>query len=94
MHSLTLALDGGEWSASHPGRLCYPLDRRLGGPQSWSGCGGEEKNTQPLPGLEPPIIQPVAQRYTTELSRLSVHRNEKYILLRTKFLYMRKITKF
>jgi hypothetical protein len=22
------------------------------------------------PGLEPPIIQPVAQRYTTELSRL------------------------
>jgi hypothetical protein len=26
--------------------------------------------TRPLPGLEPPIIQPVAQRYTTELSRL------------------------
>jgi hypothetical protein len=26
--------------------------------------------SQPLPGLEPPIIQPVAQRYTTELSRL------------------------
>jgi hypothetical protein len=22
----------------------YPLDRRPGGPQSWSGCGGEEKN--------------------------------------------------
>jgi hypothetical protein len=48
----------------------YPLDRRLGGPQSRSGRGGEEKNSQPLPGLEPPIIQPVAQRYTTELSRL------------------------
>jgi hypothetical protein len=27
----------------------------------------EEK--EPLPGLEPPIIQPVAQGYTTELSR-------------------------
>jgi hypothetical protein len=23
----------------------YPLDRRLGGPQSWSGRGGEEENT-------------------------------------------------
>jgi len=26
----------------------YPLDRRLGGPLSWSGCGGEEKNSQLL----------------------------------------------
>jgi hypothetical protein len=40
----------------------------LGGPQSRSGRGGEEKNSQPLPGLEPPIIQLVAQRCTTELS--------------------------
>jgi hypothetical protein len=42
----------------------YPLDRRLG------GHGSEEKNSQPLSGTEPPIIQPVAQRYTAELSRL------------------------
>jgi hypothetical protein len=42
-----------------------------GGPQSQSGRSGEEKNSQPLPGLEHPIIQPVAQRYTTELSWLS-----------------------
>jgi hypothetical protein len=28
----------------------YPLHRRLGGSQSWSGCGGEEKNSQPLLG--------------------------------------------
>jgi hypothetical protein len=28
---------------------------RLGGPQSRSGRGGEEKNFQPLPGLEPRI---------------------------------------
>jgi hypothetical protein len=48
----------------------YLIDRRLGGPQSRSGRGGEEKNSQPLPGLEPPIIQPVAQRYTTEIPRL------------------------
>jgi hypothetical protein len=43
------------------------LDRRLGGPQSQSGRGGEEKNSQPLPGLEPLIMQLVAQSYTTEV---------------------------
>jgi hypothetical protein len=47
-----------------------PIGRKLGGPQSRSGGGGEEKNSQLLPGLEPQIIQPVAQRYSTELSRL------------------------
>jgi hypothetical protein len=40
------------------------------GPQSLSGSSGEEKNSQPQPGLEPPIIQSVTQRYTTELSGL------------------------
>jgi hypothetical protein len=102
---LTLALDGGEWSASHfghfilgerapgihwirgwvgpwpvekrinlsplPGtepwflsftlwpifpwgkRTRYPLDRRLGGPQSLRGRCGEEKNPLPLLGMEP-----------------------------------------
>jgi hypothetical protein len=34
----------------------YPLDRRLGGLQNRSGHSGEQKNSQPLPGLEPPII--------------------------------------
>jgi hypothetical protein len=47
-----------------------PLDRRLSEPQSQFGHGGEEKNSQPQPGLEPPIIQPVGQRYATELSWL------------------------
>jgi hypothetical protein len=45
----------------------YPLVRRLGGPQSRSGRGGGGKNSQPLSGLEPPIIQPVAQRCTTAI---------------------------
>jgi hypothetical protein len=31
----------------------YPLDRRLDEPQSRSGDGGEEKNFQPPPGIEP-----------------------------------------
>jgi hypothetical protein len=30
-----------------------PLDRRLGGPQKRSGHGGEEKNSQSPPGIEP-----------------------------------------
>jgi hypothetical protein len=31
----------------------YPLNSRLGGPQSSSGHSGEEKNSQPPPGIEP-----------------------------------------
>jgi hypothetical protein len=30
-----------------------PMDRRLIGPQSRSGRGGEEKNSQPPLGIEP-----------------------------------------
>jgi hypothetical protein len=33
-------------------RPWYPLDRRLGGPQSRSGRGGKEENSQPPPGTE------------------------------------------
>jgi hypothetical protein len=54
----------------HEKNPLYPLDRRLGKPQSRSRRAGEEKNSQPLPALEHLIIQPVVQRYTTELSRL------------------------
>jgi hypothetical protein len=44
----------------------YPLDRRLGGPQSRSGHGGKDKNSQPLRESNrwTPIAQPVARRYT------------------------------
>jgi hypothetical protein len=73
--SILPILDGSEWSASRPGRFTprrkspwYPMDRRLGGLQSRSGRGIEEKNFQPLTGLELPITQPVIQCYTTELS--------------------------
>jgi len=30
----------------------YPLDRRLSGPQSQPEHDSEEKNSQPLPGME------------------------------------------
>jgi hypothetical protein len=54
-------------AALTPGKeSCYPLARRLGGPQSRSGRGGEEKNSKPPQESNPrtPIVQPVAQRYT------------------------------
>jgi hypothetical protein len=50
------------------GQLHVPAAGKLSGPQSRSERGGEEKNSQPLMGLEPPIIQPAAERHTTELS--------------------------
>jgi hypothetical protein len=40
--------------------LWYLLDGKVGGLQSRFGRGGEEKNSQLLPELEPLIIQPVA----------------------------------
>jgi hypothetical protein len=55
---LTSALDGvnGQLQAlaalSQRNSPCYPLNKRLGGPQSSSGSGGEEKNSQPPPGIE------------------------------------------
>jgi hypothetical protein len=58
-----------------PRPLCLPGKERhcMGG---WvsprSGRGGEEKYFQTLRGLEPPIVRPVAQRYTAELTRLLV----------------------
>jgi hypothetical protein len=67
IHSLTSALDGGEWLVSRPGRF---TSRERGPGTHWIGGwvgptagldAGEEKNSQRLPGLEPPIIQPVSQ---------------------------------
>jgi hypothetical protein len=45
----------------HPEKnnLRYPLDRRLGGPQSRSGSGAEEKKIPAPPGNQTPVVQPV-----------------------------------
>jgi hypothetical protein len=54
LHALaTLPLGKSPW---------YPLDRRLGGPQTKSGRCSKEKNVLPLPGIEPwfLVIQPAA----------------------------------
>jgi hypothetical protein len=74
---MTSALDGDEWLASSPGRFnpkeTVPATHWIGGwvsPRAGLDAMVKRKNSQPLPGLEPLIIQPVAQRYTTELFRL------------------------
>jgi hypothetical protein len=59
----------------------YPLDRRLGGPQSHSGRGGEERNPQPPPGIEP--YNPYRPARSPALYRLSYR--AKYFILRRTF---------
>ena len=48
-------------AALPPGKTRYPLYRRLGGPQGWSG---RVRKISPLPGFDPRAVQPVASRYT------------------------------
>jgi hypothetical protein len=59
MHSLTTALDGGEWSASRPSRF---TPRKITPDTHWleaewvqsrSGHGVEEKKSRSPPGIEP-----------------------------------------
>jgi hypothetical protein len=45
----------------------YPLERWLGGAHNQTERGGKDKNSQPLRGLKPPIIWPVAKRYTIQV---------------------------
>jgi hypothetical protein len=49
----------------------YPLDRGLGRPRSRSARGGEEKNSQPPPGIEPQ--NPDRPARSPALYRLSYH---------------------
>jgi hypothetical protein len=59
---LTSALYGVEWSASLPSH--FTPRKRDPVTQSRSGHGGEKKNSQSLPGLEPPTIQPGSSSIT------------------------------
>jgi hypothetical protein len=64
---LTSALTGGEWLVLPPEKEPrYPLDRRLGGPQSRSGRRGKEKilGSTETRNATSSVVQPVASRYT------------------------------
>ena len=68
---MTSALEGGEWSAAHPGRTLspektrYPLYRRLGGPRA----GLDGRKISPPPGFDPRTVQSVVSRYTDWATR-------------------------
>jgi hypothetical protein len=65
--SLTSSLDVDGWSKPRPGRSTpvketrYPLRRKLGGLQGWSG---RVRKISPPPGFDPRTFQPVVSRYT------------------------------
>jgi hypothetical protein len=72
-HSLTSGLDGGEWSASRPGRFTLreraPVTHCIGGwvgPRAVLDTMVKRKIPSPRRESNPrtPIVQPVAQRYT------------------------------
>ena len=52
-----------------PGNTRYPLYRRLGGPQ---GRYGWVRKISAPPAFDPRTVQPVASRYTDELSRPAI----------------------
>jgi len=65
-----LALGGDECSFLHPchfitpGKIpWYPMNRKLCGPQNWSGRGDEEKNKFPCRESSP-VIKLVASNFT------------------------------
>ena len=68
---MTVALEGGEWSAPRPGRTLppgktrYPLYRRLCGPQ---GRSGRAENLVPT-AIRSRTVQPVVIRYTDWATR-------------------------
>ena len=85
---MTTTLEGGERSASRPGRSLvpgktrYPLYRRLGGPK---GRFGQVRKISPLTGFDPRTVQSVASRYTDYSTRSSLYenaQNEKFAILR------------
>jgi hypothetical protein len=62
---------------------------RMGGPQSRSERGAEEKNSQPLPGLETPIMQPVAQPIPLSYSGYSkIHMTNKKLASSLQEIYV------
>jgi len=74
---LTWTVNRNEWSTSRPGHFTsgkepqYPLNERLGGPQSLSGRFGEEKNPFARAGI-PSLDRAAGSLHTLQntLSRL------------------------
>jgi hypothetical protein len=72
---LTSALDGGQSSASRPGRFTpgYSLDKRLCGPQSLSGRFGERGKFLALAEKATPAVHPIVILTELAVCRLLLH---------------------
>jgi hypothetical protein len=58
------------------GKEQHPLNRRLGGPESQSGCLEEGENLLPVLGLEPQKVQPLLVpdfRFICNVTALHLH---------------------
>ena len=73
---MATAIEGGEGSASRPGRYLppgktrYPLYRRLAEPQ---GRSGQVRKISPPPEFDLRTVHPVASRYTVCATRPTLH---------------------
>ena len=67
-----------------PGKTRYPLYRRLGGPQGWSG---RVRKISPPPGFDPRTVQPVASRYTDWAIAAHAHRHMPVLIRAVSRLY-------
>jgi hypothetical protein len=92
---LTLALDGGEWSASRPGRFTTgirgPGMHWIGGwvgPKTRSGRGGEEKVSHHCPCRESKKARSFVAILTELLQLLSWHINKSWHINESVFISM------
>jgi hypothetical protein len=100
-HSLTSALDGGEWSATRPGRFT-PRERAPGthwvrgrvGPKAVLDAVVKKKIPSPRRESNPtiPIVRPVAQRYTDWAIMALTVRYAHNFFLQIHFLALSNIT--
>jgi len=95
---MTTALEGGEGSASRPGRSLpprktrYPLYRRPGGTY---GRSGQVRKISLTPGFDPRTVQPLASHYNVWATRPTNYHNLDGIFCKVhRIIYLRYINLF
>jgi hypothetical protein len=96
----TSALDGGEWSASRPGRAFSPGERTPGthwtagwvGPRAGLDTEDRGKTLCPCRGSNPdrPVVQPVVRHYTDWATRLQCRPMPAFFARRPPAIFMNK----
>jgi hypothetical protein len=96
---MTSAVDGGEWSASHPGHALlwgrepqYPFYRRLGGPSASVDTEDRGKISFLFGGsnLDSPVVQS-SQTLLTELPRLpTIFITSTYFTMKGNYMYVKQ----